>query len=342
MVALPSIQQICDRDLAERELRTAVLEEFRRTVPFSNYAWLLTDPRTCVGLAPLAEVPVLADLPRLIALKYVTAVNRWTTLSGNEAVTLHAATGGQLADSALWRELLAGYGVRDVASVALRDRFGCWGFLDLWRTDATFTAAECVLLSELARIVAPALRSSLARLFEPGTARTGPPAEPVVMLLSGDLQPMAQTPPVDAQLRALLPTPIAGPPVPAAAYNVAGQLLARERGIDGNPATARTHVGEGRWVTVAAARLAGDPPVITVDFAPTTPEDRSELFARVAGFSRRECEVLALLVAGADTREVVRAMSVSEHTVQDHLKAMFAKADVRGRRLLVARATGMR
>ena len=47
-------------------------------VPFDAYAWLLTDPQTSVGSSPLADVPCLPELPRLIRLKYLTEVNRWT------------------------------------------------------------------------------------------------------------------------------------------------------------------------------------------------------------------------------------------------------------------------
>jgi len=50
--------------------------------------------------------------------------------------------------------------------------------------------------------------------------------------------------------------------------------------------------------------------------------------------------VLDLLVAGHDTRAIAGRLYVSEHTVQDHLKAMFAKAGTRRRVVLVSRATG--
>jgi hypothetical protein len=29
--------------------------------------------------------------------------------------------------------LLSDYNVSDIASIVFKDRFGCWGFLDLWR-----------------------------------------------------------------------------------------------------------------------------------------------------------------------------------------------------------------
>ena len=85
-------------------------------MPFDAYAWLLTDPETSVGSSPLADVPCLPELPRLIRLKYVTAVNRWTQLRSPVAL-LAEVTGGDLSRSLVWRELLHGYNIVDVASV---------------------------------------------------------------------------------------------------------------------------------------------------------------------------------------------------------------------------------
>ena len=48
---------------------------------------------------------------------------------------LREAAGGDLVRSRVWREVMSRYAVGDVASVVFADRFGCWGFLDLWRDD---------------------------------------------------------------------------------------------------------------------------------------------------------------------------------------------------------------
>jgi len=68
------IVEICRDAEDSRTLRLRVLEEIRRAVGFDSYAWLLTDPETSVGSAPLADVPDLAELPALIRLKYLTTV----------------------------------------------------------------------------------------------------------------------------------------------------------------------------------------------------------------------------------------------------------------------------
>jgi hypothetical protein len=132
--------RLCSSGLDARTLRLQLLAEIGRVVGFDAYAWLLTDPETSVGSAPLADVPCLPELQRLIRLKYVTPVNRWTALPPGGVASLLTATGGEPARSRLWRELLAGYQVVDVASVVFRDAYGCWGFLDLWRVGASATS----------------------------------------------------------------------------------------------------------------------------------------------------------------------------------------------------------
>jgi hypothetical protein len=73
---------ICEGSGEARVLRHQVLAVIRQVLDFDAYSWVLTDPETSVGSEPLADVPsaLLPQLPRLIGLKYLTQVNRWTTL----------------------------------------------------------------------------------------------------------------------------------------------------------------------------------------------------------------------------------------------------------------------
>ena len=344
MSTLDRIERICGQGLDERALRVALLEVIRAEVPCDAYAWVLTDPETLVGSAPLAETPSLADLPALIGLKYLTTVNRWTGLSPGTSVTLLEATAGDRSQSRLWKELLSGYGVQDVASTVFGDAYGCWAFLDLWRRDGPFTDGERDFLGRVGTIAATPLRRSLAQTFALGGDHTVRRSEPVLLLLSDDLVPLTQTPQTDAYLRALLPTEAERAPVPAGALHVAAQLLAQEQEVDSHPAWARVHLSGGVWVTLRAARMvagsAAGRASIAVTIEPTPPAERTALFARVTGLSERETELLRLLVGGSDTHQLARRLFVSEHTVQDHLKSVFAKTGAGNRRVLVARATG--
>jgi DNA-binding CsgD family transcriptional regulator len=338
--------RICDSAGDARTLRLRLLEEIRQVVSFDAYAWLLTDPETSVGSAPLADVPCLPELPGLIRLKYLTAVNRWTTLGSTPVALLYEATSGEPSRSLLWRDMLDRYGIGDVASLVFKDRFGCWGFLDLWRsgTVARFSSAEAAYLTGITEPVTLALRRSQANAFAARDPSDKRRLGPVVLLLSPDLEVRGQTPQTQEYLRILVPPAEDRPPIPASAYNVAAQLLAVEADVDQNLPSARVHLSHGLWVTLRAARIGDTGPAaerdIAVTIEETSPPERVALFARAFGLSPRENELLGHLASGTDTRELARRMFLSEHTVQDHLKSIFAKTSARNRRTLLSRALG--
>lgn len=316
-------------------------------VDFDAYVWLLTDPETSVGSAPLADVPgpLLRLLPRLIALKYLTKVNRWTTL-GSSAASLHQTTGGDLSRSRLWRELLGSHGVVDMASCVFRDRFGCWGFLDLWRssTGDPFTTLEVTYLTSLLEAVTTGLRRCQANTFVVRPRREPHRLGPVVLLLSPELKVLGQTPETHEYLRVLVPPADGRAPIPASAYNVGAQLLAVEADVDRNPPSARVHLSEGLWVNLRAARIGdagsarGRNMAVTIEEA--SPTERVSLFGRAFGLSPRETELLSHLLTGTDTGELAHKMFLSEYTVQDHLKSIFSKTSTHNRRSLLSRAIG--
>jgi len=337
------IDRICHESGDAQGLRVALLDEIRQVVTFDAHAWLLTDPETEVGCSPLAEVPWFSELPRQIRLKYLTEVNRWTHI---ESVALLSLTsGGKLERSLVWRELLKDYDVSDVASIVFRDRYGCWAFMELWRIGGEpFDEQEAESLKAIVPLITGALRRANASTFRPDPSlalATGP----VVLMLSPDLEVKGQTPDTEKYLRLLLPSDDARRPVPAAAYNVGAQLAALEAGVDHHPARARVHLADGIWLTLRAARIAeGSDPTggdIAVTIQRSSPGERLDVFARASGLTPRETELLTHLATGIDTRKIATRMSVSENTVQDHLKAIFDKTATRSRNSLLARAIGI-
>lgn len=343
------VVRVCDSagDADSVTLRERVLDQIRRIVAFDWHVWLLTDPETTVGAAPLAEIPpgLLSSLPRLVRLKYMTEVNRWTTLM-SPAASLSEATGGQLSRSLVWNELLADHGVGDVASVVFADRFGCWGFLDLWRmgTEAPFTPDDVTFLASITGHVTAAVRRCQAATFASARPNDPDPPGPLLLLLSPDLDVLGQTPQTHEYLRTLVPPPDGQAPIPAGAYNVAAQLLAVETHVDPHPPSTRVHLSAGVWLTLRAARVgrvhAPGRHDIAVTIERATPDERASVFGRAHGLSTRERELLQHLMAGGDTSQVARDMHLSEHTVQDHLKSIFAKTSVHSRRTLLTRVLG--
>jgi DNA-binding CsgD family transcriptional regulator len=336
------IEKICASGADAQMLRIRLLDEIRHAIGFDAHAWLMTDPRTAVGSAPLADVPCLHELPRAIRLKYLTTVNRWSALAkaGRSVGLLRRETDDDPSRSLMWRDLQHEYAVVDVASMVFADRFGCWGFLDLWRLEpaSAFDDADAARLSSVAASITAGLRASqsLTFAFPPSGARSG--LGPMVLLLDNELRVRSQTDATQEWLEVLLPAAAGGQPVPAAAYNVAAQLISLEHGVDDNPPSARVHLVRGLWVTLGAARLDADSIAVTIE--ETTAADRLELFCACFGLSAREAELIGHLATGGNTRELAARMYVSEHTVQDHLKSIFAKTSAHNRRGLLSRALG--
>jgi DNA-binding CsgD family transcriptional regulator len=328
-----AVSRHCARRTSSRALRVMVLADLRDAIPFDWHVWLATDPRSGVGVDPVAEVPDLRLLPSVVRLKYATSLNRWTGL--HTAVSL----GDRAEDSRLWREVQQSAGVVDVASVAFRDRFGCWGFLDLWSTTA-FRAEHLRMLTDLAPLLTGALRERQAAALHLRTSHPRSVEGPAVVTLDDSLCVTGMTPAASLLLSRLLPRDDGGPTVPAVAYNVAAQLLAREAGCSDAPSEGRVHLGAGHWVTARASRLAPER-TLAVSLEMMSVEDRFDLCARAFALSPREAEVVAAVTRGAASAEIGHALSISVNTVQDHLKSIFRKTGVRSRRELVPLMTGV-
>ena len=349
--SLDRIARLCRGSLTAKRLREEVVAEVRRVVPFDAYLFMLTDPVTRVGTSPLADTPMVPwpRLPALIRARYLTTLNRWPELLEAKipSASLLATTEGDPSRSLLWREVQRELGVVDVAVAAFGDRYGSWGLLDLWRTDGTFDPAELQYLGALAPYVVPGLRSALARTFV-DTPDQLLPVGPAVVVLDPDLQVRSQTAGAAAALLQLNPPDEPMTPIPAAAYNVAAALVAAEQGVPVGEPWSRVHLGGSRWVTVKADRMAETSGSmldavqrdIVVSIEPSTPAERTDLFARVHGLSTRETEVLILLGNGLSSHEVATQLVLSEHTVNDHVKSVLEKAGARTRQVLLSRALG--
>jgi DNA-binding CsgD family transcriptional regulator len=249
------------------------------------------------------------------------------------ADSLMHETGGDLARSARWDEVLRTIGIGDEAVVACRDPFGCWGWIKAYRDagDRPFDDGDLELLASAGASLSPALRRGFTAAA-PST--THEPSVPGVIVLNPDLSVASRTAGARAWIDALAPAGLfaAWGILPATIYPAAtrardGRAEARalERGMD------------GRWVVIEAAPLEGDAAAqIAVTLRAAAPAETFGLLCRAYALTRREREVVAALVAGLNTRAVTDRLVISRHTVQDHLKSVFQKVGVRSRRELLA------
>jgi DNA-binding CsgD family transcriptional regulator len=331
------IEAVCAAGLDDRSLREQVLVRIRQAIPFDGHVFALTDPTSRVASSPHADVPMLpwAQLPELIRWRYLTTVNRFDRMLGGPAASLRQVTGSP-SESLVWKHVQRDLGIEDTAMVAFGDRYGAWGFLELWRTGTRFTLVELDLLTALVRPVTLGLREAVGRTFVDPGEQLGP-VGPAVLVLDADLNLRTQTEAAGHALLQLLPPDEPMAPIPAAAYNAGAALIANEEGVPVGEPWARVHLGGSRWVTVKASRLGED---IAVSIEPSTPAERTDLVARAFALTLREREVLDLLCAGHDSRQIAGELYLSEHTVNDHAKSVLAKTSARTRQVLVSRALG--
>jgi DNA-binding CsgD family transcriptional regulator len=325
------VERLADAATDSRTLRVQLVDLLSRQMSVDWSVFMLTDPRTAVGVDPVANVPEDIPLPALIKSRYLSQHPRWTAQTG--AVAL----GDDPASSLVWREWQSSYGVRDVLCAVFRDAYGTWGFLDLW-SRGRYDDQDRRLLETVGPMVTSALRRLQGASLRPRTPMEV--GEPVVLLLDDSLRVVGSTDAAHEWLARLLPPRPGAMPVPAVAWNVAAQLLAKEAGVDDHDPFGRVHLGGGVWIAVRAARIGsgGD---IAVSLDQVSAVDRLDLVARAHGLTGRETSVLAQVCAGRSNADVGAALHLSPLTVQDHLKSIFARTSVSSRGELAALTMGV-
>jgi DNA-binding CsgD family transcriptional regulator len=335
------LQALAHSGLDSEEARREAIAVLRPAVGFQRWCWPLTDPASALSTSGIAEFDLWPELPRMAVLEeHGDVTSKPSLVLGDRAsVSLSAATGGDLQRSRRWRECLRPYGIGDELMTACRDRHGCWASLELMRDsdDPPFSEDDVEFLHQLAPTLATLIRHGLRDLshapqLHPATL---PPA---TLIVDAELRASSWTPAFRAWL-AELPT---GPEMlPPAVYELGTRVLTPPAAASGLPASVRIRTRAGRWALIEAAALEGanqGDVAITIRIA--TPDDVFDLLARAYDLTRRERQLAALMLDGLATKQLATALCISPHTVQDHLKAIFAKTSLSSRREVISHLAG--
>lgn len=319
-------------------LRLEAIVDLQHTIGFDRWCWPLADPETLLPLSGLAVHDFGPGVPRSLELEYSGndyAAKNFLARRTDSAGSLSAETGGDLARSPRWDEVMRPAGIGDVAAVACRDTLGCWGWIEAYRDvgDRPFKADELELLAN----VGPRLGSALRRsVMVPSESSSVEPSPPGVIVLDRELRLLSWTAGARAWIDALPSARLfaAWGMLPSVVYPAA--TLARSATPAGAHALLRAV--DGRWVMIEAAPLEGGQrdAEIAVSLRAATAAETFDLLCRVYALSGRERDVVALLVEGLDTHAITEQLFISPHTVQDHLKSVFDKIGIHSRRELLA------
>ncbi|WP_232661812.1 helix-turn-helix domain-containing protein [Pseudonocardia sp. TRM90224] len=324
----------------------------RRLVPFDSAVWAATDPETGLITAPMLvqDLGSREDCAAYWAselLEENVVPFRDLARADVPAAGLRAATRDLPARSARFRRLLERQGVDDELRAVLRIGDRPWAVVSLFRMHggrgggAAFVPAETALLAELSGPLATLLRG-----FARPSTTGGPDGSQAPGLVLFD--PAGEPTSINEEARRFLALLPAGPSVPSPLglrlpiWVVATALQARAvaTGRERDGAKMRIRTVDGRWLTCHASCLSGPdgrpgPVALVIEQAPAA--DLAVLIAEADGLTPRELEITRLVARGLATAEIAAALSISPHTVRDHLKTIFAKADVSSRGELVAR-----
>lgn len=267
--------------------------------------------------------------------------NKFVDLARREdnAATLSAATDGDLSRSTRYTRLYRPLGLGDELRASFTARDGsCWGIAQLGRSDGDmFTAAERDLLAAASPAIAEGLRGTFTVAGRARSDLVGP----ALILLDEDGEINATTAAARHWMAELVRGSATGMrPVPEPIYLVAGRARATRAGVSSDPAQAQVRTTAGVWLHLHAACIdvadALDGTVAVV-ITPARAPDLAPLIALAYRITAREQEVLQFIARGFTTADMARHLGISQHTVRDHVKALFTKVGVRSRTELVAR-----
>jgi DNA-binding CsgD family transcriptional regulator len=302
----------------------------RRAVPWDVSAWGQVDPATLLSTGCLVlGMPFDGERERAVfQLEHdEREVGRLVDLVHRQppAVGLDVATGGRPERSPRWAALLRPLGICDDVRVALVSDDGhCWASLYAYRRHDVFRAEEVMLLGALAGDLADAVRLALLRADAEAAAH---PDAPGLLLLGPDGRLSAVSALAQEWLSLLAPDGR----LPSAVTSLAAALRSPSPG----PRTARVQLADGRWVALHASHLDDAGGALIVELA--RPLEVAEVLCAAYGLSPRERDVVGLVLRGESNRATARALSISEHTVKEHLKSVFTKVGVLSRGELAAR-----
>jgi DNA-binding CsgD family transcriptional regulator len=332
------LEVLSESNLDCESLRREAIAHLRRTVGFDRWCWPLADPETLLPCSGLAEHNYGPGVPRSLELEYSTdgfAAKQVVARRKRPVGSLSLETGGDTARSARWDEILRPAGIGDVATLACRDAFGCWGWVELYRDgeDRPFDEPELGLLGSVAAPLGSALRRNA---IQPRSSHAAEPGPPGTVILDRDLRPVSWTNGARAWIDILPSARLFASfgMLPSVMYPAA--VLARSRKDPGG-AGALVQAESGFWVRIEAAALEGEREgEVAVNLRSATANETFDLLCRVYALTQRERDVVSLLVEGLDTRAITERLFISAHTVQDHLKSVFAKMRIHSRRELLA------
>ncbi|GAB2663481.1 helix-turn-helix transcriptional regulator [Kribbella swartbergensis] len=327
------IAALATSGLGVAELHAAAIEVIEQVVDCDVTCWAAIDPGTLVissmtsgraRIPPeyeprLAETEYAADNPNSFAelAKRPYPVARLSDLPYREVVRHRRL-------NEVWRPL----GMEHELRAAFTVDGDCWGAAGFVRGGTEFTEREVEFLGSVAPAIGAATRVAVrtdAHGYRggvgPSIVVTGPGGEPRAVTAAARSWQDALNEIAPGRFNTLLRAVVTG-----------------TRAAATGTFQARVQTATGGWVVMQGSRLLSDDDQseVVVTIEPASGSHLVGMLLAAYGLTTREREICLEVIAGRSTSDIADRLSISPHTVQDHLKAAFAKVGVRSRGELVA------
>jgi DNA-binding CsgD family transcriptional regulator len=341
----------CYTGLDSPTLLHEVAGRLERVVPFEAYCAWSSDPLSGL-MTHLMHDGVLGEKEGRIYLEHVyfeedLDEQRRMVRNRSPVALLSEVTEGKLERALRCREITSslglGYELLSICTVGEEQ----WGGITLIRErgDPDFDVREVELLHRIVPHLSNGLKAAI--LCKQASAEPEGDSAPGVLVRDDQRRVVQHTQAAELLLRDLADLGgswLEGEGLPAPVWMVIGALrkalkLETDRDLGGVPSV-RVQSRSGRWLTFHGARtesMPGRGAETMVIIEPTRPQELAWLRVAAYELSERERAVVDLVVQGASTKEIARALYISEYTVQEHLSNVFDKVGVRGRRALIKR-----
>jgi DNA-binding CsgD family transcriptional regulator len=299
----------------------------------TSSCWHQTDPSSGLPVSSSVAGEPPGSLEWSLEFEYARPdVSRFADLRARRSpvASISSETGGAMGTSARYREMIEPSGPADELRIAFRDVFGMWASLVVF-TDRAMTPRDLRFALEAVPAGSAALRVATARVAlatpvspapngSTGATHVSDPGGPSVVILDAADAIVAADAASRERLKALPEDRDVTVP------GVVSCLAAQARGqTEAARATARMRTLDGRWFELDASVMPENPGSVAVVIAPAGPDGIREALLRALGLSARERQVARLSAHGQSAKEMARELQISPWTVQDHLKAVYAK-----------------
>lgn len=321
------------------ELGTEISRLIGRLVPHDGYLLRGLDPLTGAGCLLAAEHSYSGEAYRRLELNEVGGRDLHSLaslVSGHCPVGILGSGAPEERHSERLHDIMASQGFGSEMRIALRLGGVTWGALALLRENGrrSFSAAEATCAARLSRPLAAALKQFVAGKWLRPARSTLPPG---VIVVGSDNKVRAVSPTGRDWLRKLVPHSARADD--ADYFGNVWNIAFAARQTNGE-ALSRIPTSQG-WIVLRGQLLDGkESGEVVVTVQPASADVLLPALAPWYGITPRELTVIGHALEGLPTKQIASRLQVSQHTVNDHLKAIYRKTGVGGRSELTALGRG--